>query len=203
MDGNPRLALAMMRGVSIEERVQERLRAGDAAGAATAALQELGPSVLGFLRALLRDESDAADAFSQFAENLWKGLPSFRFDSSLKTWAYRVARHAALNLRNEAWRRHGRQFATGEASALAEEIRTKTVVRVARQQQALDQLRQSISEEDQSLLVLRVDQGLSWAEIAEILSEGAEPVQAVTLMKRFERLKDRLARMARDQGLVD
>jgi len=189
--------------MAIEDRVQDLLRAGDSAGAATAALQELGPQVLGYLRSVLRDESDAADAFSQFAENLWKGLPSFRFDSSLKTWAYRVAWYAALNLRNEAWRRRGRQFATGEASALAEEIRTKTVVRVARQKEALDQLRQSLSVEDQSLLVLRVDQGLSWAEIGEILSEGGEQVQPATLMKRFERLKDRLAKMARDQGLVD
>jgi len=192
-----------MRAMSIEECVQERLRAGDVTGAATAALQELGPSVLGYLRSVLRDEGDAADAFSQFAENLWKGLPSFRFDSALKTWAYRVAWYAALNLRNEAWRRRGRPFATGEASALAEEIRTKTVVRVARQKQALDELRQSLSMDDQSLLVLRVDQGLSWDEIAGIFAEEGTPVQPLTLMKRFERLKDRLAKMARDQGLVD
>ncbi|HVP65971.1 MAG TPA: sigma-70 family RNA polymerase sigma factor [Anaeromyxobacteraceae bacterium] len=189
--------------MSIEERVQGLLQAGDVAGAATAALEELGPSVLGYLRSVLRDEDDAADAFSQFAENVWKGLPTFRFGSSLKTWAYRVAWYAALNLRNEAWRRRGRPFATGEASALAESIRTKTVVRVARQKDALDRLRESLSVEDQSLLVLRVDQGLSWTEVAEILADQGEPVQPLTLMKRFERLKDRLAKMARDQGLVE
>jgi len=189
--------------MSIEERVRERLQAGDTDGAATAALRELGPTVLGYLRSVLRDEGDAADAFSVFAENLWKGLATFRFDCALKTWSYRVAWYAALNLRNEAWRRRGRPFATGEASALAEEIRTKTVVRVARQQQALDQLRQSLSMDDQSLLVLRVDQGLPWDEIATVLAEEGHPVQPLTLMKRFERLKDRLAKMARDQGLVD
>jgi RNA polymerase sigma-70 factor (ECF subfamily) len=58
------------------------------------------------------------------------------------------------------------------------------------------------STEDQSLLALRIDQGLSWAEIAEITSEEGQVIQTATLMKRFERLKARLADMARAQGLT-
>jgi RNA polymerase sigma-70 factor (ECF subfamily) len=158
---------------------------------------------LRYLRSLLRDEDDAADAFSLFAENLWKGLPSFRFGSSLRTWAYRIAWNAARKLQNEAYRRHGRRFASGEASALADDIRTRTTERVARQKDALEQLRSALSVEDQSMLALRIDQGLSWAEIAEISAEdGQKPVQAAALMKRFERLKTRLAEMARAQGLT-
>jgi RNA polymerase sigma-70 factor, ECF subfamily len=51
--------------------------------------------------------------------------------------------------------------------------------------------------------VLRVDQGLAWAEIAEILAGEGRRVEPAALMKRFERLKERLARMARDQGLLE
>jgi RNA polymerase sigma-70 factor, ECF subfamily len=57
--------------------------------------------------------------------------------------------------------------------------------------------------EDRSLLVLRVDQALSWNDIAEVLCAAGKPIEPGTLMKRFERLKERLARMAKDQGLVD
>lgn len=187
----------------LEARVRALLAAGDRSAAATAAIEELGPAVLRYLRSFLRDEDDAADAFSTFAENVWKGLPAFRASASIRTWAYRIAWNAAVNLKAEAWNRHRRRLATGAASALAESIRTKSFVRVARQQDALDRLRASLSTEEQSLLALRVDQGFSWAEIAEVLSSDGAPVQPAALMKRFERLKDRIAELARSEGLVD
>ena len=184
---------------SVQARVQELVAAGDPSAAATEALRALGPEILRFLRSVLRSEEDAGDAFSHFAENVWKGLPSFRGQSSLRTWAFRIAWNSAQTLRTDAWHRHGRRFATGEASQLAEEIRTKTVVRVERQRDALQKLRESLTPEDQSLLALRLDRGFSWEEIAEILSSSGKPVQALTLMKRFERLKTRLAEMVRKQ----
>lgn len=186
---------------SVQHTVQQLVDAGDVSSAATQALRALGPEILRFLRSVLRDEEDAADAFSHFAERLWKGLSTFQGRSSLRTWAYRIAWNSAMTLRNDAWHRHGRRFATGEATALAEEIRTKTVVRVQRQKDAFEKLRQALSPEDQSLLALRLDCGFSWEETAEILSAGGEQVQALTLMKRFERLKKRLAEMVRKQSL--
>jgi RNA polymerase sigma-70 factor (ECF subfamily) len=189
--------------MSLDERVAELLLARDTEAAATEALRELGPTILRYLRSLLRDEADARDAFSQFAENLWKGLPGFRREASLRTWAFRLAWHAALNIRDEAWRRRRERLATSAASRLADEIGTRTMVRVERQRRALEVLRESLSVEDRSLLVLRVDQALPWNEIAEILAAEGKPAEPAALMKRFERLKDRLARMAKDQGLVD
>ena len=186
-------------GPSVDDRVGELLRSGEKSKAATAALRALGPEILRFLRSVLRNEEDAADAFSIFSENLWKGLASFRGQSSLRTWAFRIAWNSAQTLRTDAWHRRGRRFATGEASAIAEEIRTKTVVRVARQADELEKIRKTLSPEDQSLLALRLDREFSWEEIAEILSTGGEPVQPLTLMKRFERLKKRLAEIIRNQ----
>ena len=179
--------------------MQKLVEAGDLSRAATEALRALGPEILRFLRSVLRDEEDAADAFSQFAENLWRGLPGFRGQSSLRTWGFRIAWNAAQNIRNDAWHRRGRRFATGEASRIAEEIRTKTAVRVARQKTELDELRQQLSPEDQSLLALRVDREFSWEEVAEILSAGGEQIQPLALMKRFERLKKRLAELVRQR----
>ncbi len=192
-----------MARMSTEERVRELLAAGDLEGAATEALRRLGPQILRYLRSLLREESAATEAFSQFAENLWRGLPRFRAESSLRTWAFRLASNAAINLREEAWRVRGRRLATGEASKIAEEVRTKTAVRVERQRRALDKLRESLSVEDRSLLVLRIDQALSWGEIADILSAEGRRVDVAAVAKRFERVKERLGKLARDQGLVD
>ncbi len=189
--------------MDVDAQIRALLDGGDQPAAATAAIQEYGPAVLRYLRSLLRDEDDANDAFSVFAENVWRGLPGWRGDGSLRSWCFRLAWNAAINLRNEAWRRRGRRFHTGEASALAEEIRTRSALKVERQRQALDRLRESLDVEDVSLLALRVDQKLSWAEIADVIAESGERVEATALMKRFERLKARLAKMAKDQGLID
>ena len=192
-----------MDAAALEQRVRALSAAGDFAEAATEAIRGLGPQVLRYLRSLLREEAAAGEAFSVFAENLWKGLPAFRGEASLRGWAFRLAYHAALNLRDEAWRMRGQRLGTREASQLAEEVRTKTVVRVERQREALERLRKSLSVEDRSLLALRVDQGLSWAECAEALAAEGKAIEPATLMKRFERLKERLARLAREEGLVE
>ena len=71
-----------------------------------------------------------------------------------------------------------------------------------RQADRLEELRRELSTEEQNLLVLRLDQQLSWDEIAAIVSSAAEPASAAVLRKRFERLKERLARLARERGLV-
>jgi RNA polymerase sigma-70 factor (ECF subfamily) len=187
----------------IEARIRDLLAADDRPAAATAAIQEFGPPVLRYLRSLLRDEDDASDAFSVFAENVWRGLPTWRGDGSLKAWAFRLAWNGAMNLKNEAWRRRGRRFFSGEASALAEEIRTRSHVKVERQRNALDKLRESLDVEEISLLTLRIDQKLSWAEIADVTAIDGQRVEPAALMKRFERLKGRLAKMAKEQGLLE
>jgi RNA polymerase sigma-70 factor (ECF subfamily) len=189
--------------VALDAEVQRLLATGDGAAAATVVIEQIGPGVLRYLRSLLRDEEDAADAFSAFAENVWRGLPGFRFDASLRTWCYRIGWNAAVNLSSETWRKRRQRLDTGAASRLADSIRTKSAVRVARQVEALDRLRRALTQEEQSLLALRVDQGFSWGEIAEILSADGAPVQANTVTKRFERLKAKLAELARAEGLVD
>src|SRR5512134_3090953 len=95
---------------AVQSRVQQLLAAGDTSAAATEALRALGPEILRFLRSVLRNEEDAADAFSHFAERLWRGLSSFRGQSSLRTWAFRIAWNSALTLRSDAWHRRGRRF---------------------------------------------------------------------------------------------
>lgn len=191
-------------GVELDRQVRALLDAGDARGAGAAALRALAPDLLRLLRSLLRDEALAGEAFSLAAEHLWRGLPAFEWRSSLKTWAFRLAVNAAANVRDDAWRRKGRPFATGEASALAAELRTQTVLRDERHRQALLALREELTPEEQALLALRLDQGLEWSEVAQVLAaEGGEAPSPATLMKRFERLKERLGRLARARGLLE
>jgi RNA polymerase sigma-70 factor, ECF subfamily len=177
----------------VDPRVRALLDAGARADAATEAIRALGPAVLRYLRALLRNETDANDAFSYWAESLWSGLPGFRGDASLRTWSLRLAYHAALTVLDPAWRRRVRPFATGEASRLAATLRTASAVRIERQRRKLDAVIARLTPEQQTLLSLRVDQGLSWDDLARVLSTNTRGVDPKTLAKRYERLKARLA----------
>jgi RNA polymerase sigma-70 factor (ECF subfamily) len=76
-------------------------------------------------------------------------------------------------------------------------------VRQERRRRDLERLREVLSLEDQTLLDLRIDQHLSWPDIADVLSHDGEAVQPAALAKRFERLKERLAKLAREKGLID
>lgn len=187
--------------MSLDARVRALLERGETDEAATAALEALGPGLLGFLGSLL-DEDDARDAFSMFAEDLWRGLPGFRFECSLRAWAYRVARHAAARFRGEAWRRHRDRLPTSMASRLAASI-ADSAMQPGGRRETLHRLRQKLDVDEQTLLSLRLDRELEWEELAVVLSAEGAPVTAAALRKRFERLKERLGRLARDEGLLE
>jgi RNA polymerase sigma-70 factor (ECF subfamily) len=189
-------------GAALHEPALDLIRDGDVRGAATLVIREHGPAVLNYLRAVLRDEDLAADAFSLFAEWTWTAIDRFRGASSIRTWAFGVAHNAARRVRDEAWQRRRKRLRTGEASRIALDIRTRSAVRREREAEELAELRKHLTTEEQNLLVLRVELELDWNEIAEIVSSDGEPATAAALRKRFERVKDRIGRLARERGLV-
>jgi RNA polymerase sigma-70 factor, ECF subfamily len=80
-------------------------------------------------------------------------------------------------------------------------VRSRTAVRLERQRAELEALRAELSDEDQTLLVLRLDQDLTWEEVAEVLSLEGRAVEAATLRKRYERIKGRLAELVRARDI--
>ncbi len=188
----------------LDGRIYALLDVGDVKGAATEAIRGLGPQVLGYLAAVLKDEDDARDVFSQFAEDLWRGLPGFRRECSLRAWAFKLAWHAASRHARDPYRRRHRPILTTEASRIAASVRsTMSAYAPGGRADKLLRLRQALEPEEQTLLILRVDKGLAWEEVASVLSTEGEAVAPSALRKRFERLKEKLARLAREQGLLD
>jgi RNA polymerase sigma-70 factor (ECF subfamily) len=184
-------------------RVLATLATGDEAGAAELALRDHGPAVLRYLAGLLRDPDDADDAFSMFAEQVWKRIGTFRGPGGFEVWLFRVAFREALRLRGEAWARRKRPLPTTDAHRIAAEVRRTASVSRERRLDALERLRAALPLEDQHLLVLRVDHELSFEEIAGTLGDGEAPLEEATVRKRFERAKARLARLAKAEGLLE
>jgi RNA polymerase sigma-70 factor (ECF subfamily) len=180
----------------VEARCLEALDRGDHAGAATAVVREYGPQLLGYLCSVLRSEADAGEVFSMFSEDLWRGLPGFRRECPLRVWCYRLAWHAAARFLRDPYRGRGRRLETNELSRLVEEVRSSVFLgRDQARQATLDRLRSGLSPDERTL---------SWAEVALVLAEElGKPVDEAALRKRFERLKDKLAERARQEGLLE
>jgi len=193
---------------AVELQVAEALRRGRFDEAASAGLRGYGPEILGFLIAL--GPSTAEDAFSQFCEDLWRGLPGFRAQASFRTWAYTLARHAVVRVRRDPWSRRASPLSDlGPISGIAEELRSSTAsFLAARVRDRVTQLRDQLEEEDRALLVLRIDRQMAWGDIARVMVGADAPDAEITkrsaaLRKRFERLKLEIRERAEREGLVD
>lgn len=195
----------------LEGEVKAACERGDTGRAATLALEGLGGELYGFLLATCPSETDASDVFSVLSERLWKGLEGFRWQSSLRTWAYSLARHAALDHVKMGRRRRALMLTADEQlqlSQVEQKVRTQTlsVFKTARRT-AVETLRASLPEDDQRLLVLRVDRELQWNELAEIFLDDpeADPAalkkEAARLRKRFQLVKEKLLELGKKQGL--
>ncbi|HEY4244013.1 MAG TPA: sigma-70 family RNA polymerase sigma factor [Kofleriaceae bacterium] len=172
--------------------------------ATTAALQLYGTELLGFLRSLAGNDDLAAEAFAELGEDLWRGLPQFRWEASLRSWLYLLARNALGQLRRDPRRRVDRNLPLSIAPEVAVVLRTAT--REIQRTEVKDEfrvLREQLDPEEHELLLLRLDRGLSWKEIARILGgPGDVDTRAAALRKRFERAKDRLKKLAIEHGII-
>lgn len=195
-----------------EAAIQASFMAGDLARAAHLTFERYGPEVLTFLRLRLRSEDNAEEVFAMFAEDLWSGLSGFEFRCSMRCWVYILARNAANRFASAPQRRVQRRLPLSEhPSALACEPTTRTRTGVHRQtesKQRVRALRERLAHEDQMLLVLHVDRGLPFRELALVmsgdgaLSDDALVREAARLRKRFERIKAELRAMAIEAGLL-
>src|SRR5215831_11296431 len=149
-----------MTNPQIEDDVRRHLGAGEVDAATTVALRGYGPEVLGFLAAVAKNEADARDAFSEFSEDLWRGIKTFAGNSSLRTWAYTIARRALWRIMNDPRRRPERNVPLSEArvvSRIAAEVRESTMTHLRTEvKDGFAQLRAQLPADEQTLLILRV-----------------------------------------------
>jgi RNA polymerase sigma-70 factor (ECF subfamily) len=182
---------------ALEERIGRLLDEGDRRGAASEAVRGYGHPVLVYLMKLLGDTDAAQEVFGRTTEKLWRGIGQYRRECSVRTWFYKLAWNAAADYRKEARHRRERRLQTNELARAEAEVRhsTQRYLRTEARER-LARLREGLDPEDRSLLVLRVERRLSFREVAEVMSDPDRPLDEQALRKRYERLKDRLRRLA-------
>jgi RNA polymerase sigma-70 factor (ECF subfamily) len=192
-----------------EPEVMALVERGDARGATKIIIESYGVEVFGYVTSLLKDEDLASDAFSAACENVLKSVNGFRGQSSVRTWFYTIARHAAFREARQQRRRRGDPISMLEGD-LAAPIRTATAAfRRTEVKDKVAQLRESLSAEERELLLLRIDRTLSWNEIAAVClgveeapDEAQLKLEAARCRKQFERAKTKLRKLAEREGLL-
>lgn len=175
--------------------------------AATLIFARYGRELMTYVVAIARSETDGAEAFSQFTEDLWRGLPRFRWQSSARTWCYTLARNALFRVRRTVRRRGGPAIALDDAPEVAlaaEQARSATLTYLRTQvKDEVAALRERLSPDDQALLILRIDRKLPWLDVARALADENEEElpdaeltrRSATLRKRFGRIKSDLKKL--------
>lgn len=192
-----------------ERAIREHCAEGKFDLALAAAWKEYRTEMLHFLAGALRDEDAAQDVFSAFSEELWKSLPGFRWESSFRTWGYRLLRAACFRYMHSPKRREtpvsspiSPDRADPNRSATNPWQRTDV-------KDGFTALRETLPATDQLVLLLRVNQKMAWTEIAQIMDDGERPMSADEVRKRsaalrqhFHRIKDQLRKLAEERGLL-
>ena len=199
--------------LDVEDRVRALHAQANMRQAVTVLLEAYGRELLGFLITRLRDHDAAREVFGDFAEDLWKGFPAFRWECSARVWCYTLARHAASRHVQQQRRRsaHNVPLSTaGPISEIAERVHTETSIALKTETKSrISQLREQLPVDDQTLLILRVNRQLRWEEIAQVMLFEcvAEPAAlkagAARLRKRFQLAKEKLRRMALEAGILE
>ena len=152
------------------------------------------PGVVRVVYRLCGDTGLAEDMAQEAFLRGWINLPSFRPQSSLRNWLYRIAVNATLDvlrrkseesLEDEAVQMYPDQAAGPETTLIEKE-------RVALLQKAM----QALPEAARSVLVLREYGGLSYQEIASVLD-----VPIGTVMSRLNYARNRLRELLKGQLL--
>jgi RNA polymerase sigma-70 factor, ECF subfamily len=191
---------------STDTALLARLKAGE-----RAAFEEFVAAYQGLVYELsyrlLGDPEDARDATQETFLKVYRHVGSFRGESGLKTWLYRIAVNQASNQRRWWWRR--RKKDTISLDLAGDEGRETLADRLAArgatpEQNALDREREhwmmtaleSLKHDFRVAVVLRDVQELSYEEIADTLG-----ISVGTVKSRIARGREELRKRLRETGV--
>jgi len=201
------MATAMTTELSdTEQTIAAQLSAQAFEQVAVTTLRAYGDELLGYLTGTLHNPEQAREVFSMFAEDLWQGLPKLTLHTTMRAYCYALTRHAARRYLDRDVRRQRRGVSLSAALSMAvATARTDTALYLqSESKRRVAQLRERLSDDERELLTLRIDRGLSWSEVAEALGETADDASTAVARyrKRFQLTKQKLARWAREEGIL-
>ena len=157
---------------------------------------------------ILGDASEASDAVQETFMKIFKGIKTFRGESGLKTWIYRIAISESLNRQRwwKRWRHHAPISVddTSPNGARLVEVRDsrptpESACAQMEMEREVQRALNGLSFEHRVAVVLRDIEGLSYEEIAETLGLSLGTVKSRLWRARSE-LKTKLESVLKSRG---
>jgi len=115
----------------------------------------------------------AQDASQEVWIRVWRNIKGFRGESAFSTWLYRITMNTCLSIRQRESRREQREYGAEEMPYLPEppggEADPEAAALSAERREQIQAALAHVRSEHRAALVLRHMEGLSYAEIAEVL----------------------------------
>lgn len=184
-------AAAEWPGYGSEQQLVERLRAGEDA-AYEALIQRFQGPVFQLVHRLIDDPNEAADVVQDVFLKIFRGVPGFRCQSSIKTWIYRIAVNEAHNRRRWFSRHRKAEVVLGGEDDRLDRIelfsdRGRTPydwTLNGEVRTAIEEALEELNPVFRSAVVLRDLEELSYEEIADILDVSIGTVKSRILRGR-------------------
>lgn len=157
------------------EQIVRRAQKGES-GAVALLYETYAPAIYRYIAYRVSAESDVKDLTAEVFVRMVEGLPAYRLTGApFESWLYRIAEARIVDFRRRARRRPQVELseALADQTALPEEQ--------AEQQQEFEALRhalQQLSDEHQSILILRFVERKSHEDVARILNKTVGAVKA-------------------------
>ncbi len=129
------------------------------------------------VRRFLCSHEDTDDLLQDIFVKIWSALPSFRGDSQLYTWLYRIATNETLNFLNKQKVRSALQFES-LSSKLEEKIDEDPWFNGDSMQRLLMKAIQKLPEKQRLVFTMRWFEDLSYEDISEILGTSVGALKA-------------------------
>jgi RNA polymerase sigma-70 factor, ECF subfamily len=130
---------------------------------------------------ILMNKEDAEDVIQEALAKIFCSIGTFKGDSALYTWMYRVVHNLSLDHRRKTMRRVGysAEIADEQAETLINKSESPDQVCLNKEKVSLfNSALAFLSEDHRSVIILREVDGLSYEEIAEMLNLSSGTVMS-------------------------
>ena len=139
------------------------------------------------IRRMVVDHDDANDVLQNVLIRVWKGLESFREDSQLYTWLYRIATNESLTFL-EQQKKKSTVSLDNEESGLSNKVRADQNFDANKLEWKLQLAIQQLPEKQRVVFSLRYYEEMPYEEMSKVLetSEGALKASYHHAVKKIE-----------------
>ena len=160
-----------------DKEILELYKAGEREKAFGEIVESYSERLYWHVRRFLCSHEDTDDLLQEIFIKIWSSLPSFRGDSSLYTWIYRIATNESLNFLQKQKIRATLRFES-MSSKLEEKIDEDNGVDGNEAQKALMKAVQRLPAKQRTVFIMRWFDDLSYEDISEILGTSVGALKA-------------------------